>query len=54
MLVDGGYIAIETAGGEQAHRVRQLLEETGAFESAAVVDDCFGVGRFVEARRRPR
>ncbi|GBF88263.1 release factor glutamine methyltransferase [Raphidocelis subcapitata] len=54
MLVDGGYIAIETAGGEQAHRVRQLLDASGVFERAAVVDDCFGVGRFVEAFRRPR
>ncbi|KIZ07652.1 methyltransferase [Monoraphidium neglectum] len=54
MLMDGGYIALETAGDDQAARVKSLLESSGDFEGAGVVADCYGVGRFVEARRRRR
>jgi methylase of polypeptide subunit release factors len=46
--------ATQTAGDDQAARVKSLLESSGDFEGAGVVADCYGVGRFVEARRRRR
>jgi release factor glutamine methyltransferase len=52
VIAPGGYIAIETAGGAQARVVRELLLGSGDFERAAVVDDVYGVARFVEAWRR--
>ncbi|KXZ41697.1 hypothetical protein GPECTOR_315g10 [Gonium pectorale] len=77
MLVPGGLIALETAGGEQADLVAELLRRSGpdptgalsqsgdaacdgregagcatsAFEAVEVLEDCYGVRRFVRAYR---
>ncbi len=44
----------QTAGGDQAHRVAELLRALQgghAFQDVRVVDDCYGVPRFVTAHR---
>jgi release factor glutamine methyltransferase len=51
-LVPGGFLGMETAGHGQAERVAELLDGSGAWQDTAVVDDMFGVARFVTARRR--
>ena len=51
-LRPGGFVALETDGGDQAEAVARRLGDTGAFERVAVTDDCFGVSRFVSAWRR--
>jgi release factor glutamine methyltransferase len=51
-LVPGGFLGFETAGHGQAERVAEMLEDGRACQDVAVVDDCFGVARFVTARRR--
>lgn len=60
-LVPGGFIALETNGGEQAEYVAQVLlggggggEEEGGFEDVRVRKDLRGVGRFVTARRKKK
>ncbi|KAG2490826.1 hypothetical protein HYH03_010747 [Edaphochlamys debaryana] len=71
MLAPGGLVALETAGGEQADQVADMLRcapEPGAgagagegaggggpgaaFERVEVLEDCYGVRRFVRAYRR--
>ncbi len=55
MLAPGGFIALETAGHEQARAVAELLAGPGcghAFEEVAVREDCYGVPRFVTGYRR--
>ena len=58
MLAGGGFVALETDGGEQAHAIARLLEGLrgsggeAAFGHVAVRDDYSGVGRFVTAVRR--
>lgn len=52
VLRPGGVLALETAGGEQAHTVARWLGETG-FEDVALAPDLAGVPRLVAARRRP-
>lgn len=50
MLVPGGFIALETAGNAQAEGVAELLRQQGGggvFEEVEVVQDCYGVPRFV-------
>jgi release factor glutamine methyltransferase len=57
MLAPGGLIALETAGGQQAHAVAELLAGPAcgrAFEEVAVRDDCYGVPRFVVGHRKGR
>ncbi len=58
MLCPGGFLALETAGEEQSGLVKDMLSRmvspeggSGAFCRIAVVDDCFGVPRFVTAKR---
>jgi release factor glutamine methyltransferase len=53
-LVPGGFIALETNGGEQAEYVAQVLlgGGEGGFEEVRVRKDLRGIGRFVTARRR--
>uniref|UniRef100_A0A7S3QM00 Methyltransferase domain-containing protein n=1 Tax=Dunaliella tertiolecta TaxID=3047 RepID=A0A7S3QM00_DUNTE len=58
MLIPGGFIALETAGKEQAFLVASLLEtleapdgKVAAFTNIKVIYDCFGVPRFVSASR---
>ena len=57
MLCPGGFLALETAGKEQSGLVKDMLtrmvcpEGSGAFCRINVVDDCFGIPRFVTARR---
>lgn len=57
MLQPGGFLALESNGGQQAHDVAAMLRGTRseaqepAFESVAVVKDIFGVDRFVTAYR---
>lgn len=50
-LRPGGFVALETDGGAQAHAVARALEATGAFERVAVTDDCYARLRFVSAWR---
>ncbi|GFH06595.1 uncharacterized protein HaLaN_01250 [Haematococcus lacustris] len=55
-LAPGGFLALETAGGEQAAQVASLLgalpgADGPAFESVSVVPDCYQVPRFVTASR---
>lgn len=56
-LTEGGFIGLETAGRDQAFLVAKLLEEmqtdacSPAFTDIRVVEDCFGVPRFVTASR---
>jgi release factor glutamine methyltransferase len=52
VLRPGGALALETAGGEQAHAVARLVAQTG-FDDVAVAADLAGVDRIVTARRRP-
>lgn len=64
LLQPGGFLALETGGGEQALHVAGLLREMRdaqsggssqdaplAFTDVQVRQDLFGVGRFVQARR---
>ncbi|WIA33827.1 hypothetical protein OEZ86_006936 [Tetradesmus obliquus] len=56
MLLPGGFLALETAGSEQAPLVQQLLQEqqaggAAAFRDVRVHEDCYGVPRFVSATR---
>ena len=54
-LACGGFLALETAGKEQASKVASdLLEKSGAFEEVQLHEDLFGVARFVTATRRKR
>lgn len=54
-LACGGFLALETAGREQALEVASdLLKGSGAFEDTRVHEDLFGVARFVTAKRRQR
>jgi len=62
MLQHGGFMALETGGGEQSEYVAHLLrhlkegeeeeEEQLAFENVEIRRDLRGVGRFVTATRR--
>lgn len=56
MLLPGGFLALETNGGPQAHDVAAMLRENvtvsgPAFADVRVVADIFGVNRFVTATR---
>ncbi len=51
VLKPGGLLAIEVAGTDQAAAVRDLIAHTGAFESAAILDDYSRRGRVVTAIR---
>ena len=56
MLTPGGFLALETNGGQQAHDVAAMLREATVssqpvFANVAVVADIFGVDRFVTASR---
>eukprot|EP00879_Flechtneria_rotunda_P013559 GHRR01014162.1.p1 GENE.GHRR01014162.1~~GHRR01014162.1.p1 ORF type:complete len:429 (+),score=125.10 GHRR01014162.1:102-1388(+) len=57
MLAPGGFLALETAGNEQAYLVQQLLHQfvtlshVPAFTDVKVHDDCYGIPRFVSATR---
>lgn len=58
MLLPDGFLALETAGREQAHKVADLLarmtvhdDEQAVFGGVEVLDDCYSVPRFVVARR---
>lgn len=57
LLQSGGFLALETVGGEQAEYVAHLLRhlkeggEVPAFEEVMVRRDLRGVGRFVTASR---
>ena len=54
-LACGGFLALETAGEEQASEVASdLLEGSGAFEEVQIHEDLFGVARFVTATRKRR
>ena len=54
-LACGGFLALETAGKEQASEVSSdLLEGSGLFEDVKVHEDLFGVSRFVTATRKRR
>jgi release factor glutamine methyltransferase len=54
-LACGGFLALETAGKEQASEVASdLLEGSGFFEDVHVHEDLFGVARFVTATRKRR
>ena len=54
-LACGGFLALETAGKEQASEVASdLLERSGFFEDVKVHEDLFGVSRFVTATRKER
>jgi len=48
-LRPGGFVALETDGGAQAHTIAAAFEDTGAFERVSVADDCYGRLRFVSA-----
>ena len=50
MLVEGGFLALETNGGEQAHWIVELLKGYG-FSDARIRRDLRGVDRFVSATR---
>ena len=56
MLQPGGFLALETNGGPQAHAVAAMLRDhvtvgRPAFADVRVVADIFGVDRFVTAAR---
>eukprot|EP00775_Hariotina_reticulata_P001556 gene1556-1896_t len=64
MLAPGGFLALETAGNEQAYLVQKMLQQLQAsrttsaesaglhaFRDVVVHDDCYGVPRFVTASR---
>lgn len=60
MLAPGGFLALETAGAEQAPLVQRLLQSlkepraagsSCAFADVIVHEDCYGVPRFVSATR---
>jgi release factor glutamine methyltransferase len=53
LLAPGGFLALETAGGEQARLLAGLLRrERGEWGDVELVDDCYGrEGRFVTAWR---
>ena len=56
MLQPGGFLALETNGGPQAHDVAAMLQNSAtrgrvAFADVQVVADVFGVDRFVTATR---
>ena len=54
-LACGGFLALETAGKEQASEVASgLLEGSGFFEDVKVHEDLFRVARFVTATRKRR
>jgi hypothetical protein len=44
-------LTLQTHGADQAPLVAQLLKQTSKFQEVRVVDDCFGVPRFVIAER---
>ncbi len=50
-LVPGGVLALETAGGAQAHAVADLMNEAG-FRDVLVHNDLAGIERFVAGLRR--
>eukprot|EP00976_Prorocentrum_cordatum_P010617 211951-Prorocentrum_minimum.AAC.1 len=50
-LRPGGFVALETGGGEQPRLVAQLLEEEGRFTNIKVVKDLAGIERHVSAFR---
>ena len=49
-LLPGGFLALETHGGEQALRVWETLWNTNLYEDVRVRSDFSGVDRFVTAR----
>ena len=49
-LAPGGFLALETHGGEQALRVWEKLWNTNLYEDVRVRSDYAGVDRFVTAR----
>lgn len=51
MLVEGGFLALETNGGEQAHWIVEFLEEHG-FTNVRIRRDLRRVDRFVTATKR--
>ena len=52
MLRAGGFLALETAGGEQAQYVAHVLENLATFDDITIKKDLRGVERFVTASRR--
>ena len=50
MLTEGGFLALETNGGEQAQYILDLLREYG-FREVAIRRDLRSVDRFVTAIR---
>lgn len=49
MLCSGGFLALETAGGEQAEYVAHVLEHMHMFQDVVIRKDLRGVDRFVTA-----
>jgi len=49
MLCSGGFLALETAGGEQAAYVAHVLENMHTFDDIVIRNDLRGVDRFVTA-----
>lgn len=52
MLQSGGFLALETAGGEQAHYMSHVLKSLTTFDDIVIRKDLRGIDRFVTASRR--
>jgi len=51
-LLPGGFLALETNGGEQARDVVSILDGLAVFEDIQIRRDYCGIDRFVTAYRR--
>ncbi|WPT12001.1 Release factor glutamine methyltransferase [Picochlorum sp. SENEW3] len=52
ILQPGGFIGLETGGGEQAHYVSHVLEHLSAFHHITIRRDLRGVERFISAFKK--
>lgn len=52
ILQPGGFIGLETCGGEQAHYVSHILEHLSVFDHITIRRDLRGVDRFITAFKK--
>lgn len=52
ILQTGGFLALETAGGQQAQYIADFLQNLGTFDDVVLKNDLRGINRFVTAHRR--